>query len=100
VFIDGLTDLEAAAVVAAMKEVAALGLVAARHLRTDIYEVRALAGPRSFRLLFSAEGRSGHILLSLSAFEKKTQRTPYREIELAERRLRDWRPRAKPKGTP
>jgi phage-related protein len=81
-----------------MKEVAVAGMSTARHLRGDIYEVRALAGTRSFRLLFAAQGRSAHILLALSAFEKKTQRTPHREIELAERRLRDWRSRAKPRG--
>jgi phage-related protein len=32
-------------------------------------------------------------LLSLSAFEKRTQKTPPREIEIAETRLRDWRNR-------
>jgi len=46
---------------------------AARHLRGDIYEVRADAPTRSFRLLFSAEVvRSG--LLSLSAFERTQKR--------------------------
>lgn len=55
--------------------------------------MRADASTRSFRLLFSAEGRLGQILLSLSAFTKKTQKTPVRELELAERRLGDWRAR-------
>jgi hypothetical protein len=32
-------------------------------------------------------------LLSLSVFEKRTQKTPPREIEMAEHRLRDWRDR-------
>jgi hypothetical protein len=40
-FVDGLTDEEAATVVAAMKEVVALGLAVTRHLRDDIHEVRA-----------------------------------------------------------
>jgi phage-related protein len=91
-FLDELTDEEVAAVVAGMKEVAELGLAASRHLRGDIYEVRADARTRTFRLLFSSEGRKGRVL-SLSAFEKRTQRTPPRGIELAERRLRDWRAR-------
>ena len=93
-FLDELTDEEVASIVASMKEVAELGLPASRHLRGDIYEVRADARTRTFRLLFSSEGRKGRILLSLSAFEKRTQRTPPREIELAERRLRDWRGRS------
>jgi|HubBroStandDraft_1064217.scaffolds.fasta_scaffold06385_8 phage-related protein len=92
-FLDGLTDGEVAAIVAGMKEVAASGVAAAKHLRGDVYEVRADASTRSFRLLFSAEGRLGQILLSLSAFTKKTQKTPVRELELAERRLGDWRAR-------
>jgi phage-related protein len=68
-------------------------LPAAKHLRGDIYEIRADAPTRSFRLLFSGEGRFKQVLLSLSAFSKKTQKTPPRELELAERRLRDWRDR-------
>lgn len=84
-----------ASVVAAMKEVAGRGRAAARHLRGDIYEVRAQASTRSFRILFSAEGRDKHVLLSLSAFEKRTQKTPPAEFELAEGRLRDWRTRAR-----
>ena len=92
-FLDGLTDEEAAAIVAGMKEVAERGLAAARHLRGDIYEVRAHASTRSFRVLFSAEGRFSQVLLSLSAFEKRTQKTPPRELDLAENRLQDWRKR-------
>jgi phage-related protein len=92
-FIDALTDEEVASIIAGMKDVVERGLHAARHLRGDIYEVRADAATRSFRLLFSAEGSSGQVLLSLSAFEKRTQKTPLRELELAEDRLRDWRHR-------
>jgi hypothetical protein len=41
VFLDGLSDHDAASVVAAMADVRDLGLEEARHLRGDIYEVRA-----------------------------------------------------------
>lgn len=92
-FLDELTDDELAEVVAAMKEVAREGLPAAKHLRGEIYEVRADAATRSFRILFATEGRYSQILLSLSAFEKRTQKTPPRELGLAEMRLRDWRAR-------
>jgi phage-related protein len=30
------------------------------------------------------------VLLSLSAFVKKTQKTPKSELQLAEQRLKDW----------
>jgi phage-related protein len=90
-FLDGLTDEEVAAVVAAMKEIAKLGLTAARHLRGDLYEVHAEAETRSFRMLFAQETK--FILLSLHGIQKKTQKTPLRELETAERRLKDWRGR-------
>ena len=91
-FLDALTDEEAATVVAAMREVGRLGLAAARHLRGDLYEVRAETETRSFRMLFAQETK--FILLSLHGLQKKTQKTPQREIEVAERRLKDWRHRA------
>jgi phage-related protein len=94
-FIADLPDEDAAAVVAAMKDVATVGLSAARHLRGEIYEVRADGLRASYRLLFSVEGRRGQVLLALEAFSKKSQKTPDRVIGLAERRLRDWRSRAK-----
>lgn len=96
-FFDELTDEEAAEVLAAMKEVADIGLEAARHLRGDIYEVRAEARTRTFRVLFASEGRFSQVLLSLVAFVKKTQKTPRSELELAEDRLRQWRERGKAK---
>jgi phage-related protein len=34
-------------------------------------------------------------LLGLSSFEKKTQKTPDRELALAKRRLSDWRERGR-----
>lgn len=94
-FIDELSDEDTADVFVGMKEVREVGLVAARHLRGDIYEVRVDGLNRAYRVLFAAEGRYDHVLLSLSAFTKKTQRTPPREIKLAEVRLADWRSRAK-----
>ena len=99
-FLDDLNDDEVAAIVAGMKEVADRGLPAAKHLRGDIYDVRADASTRSFRLLFSAEGKYSQVLLSLSAFTKETQKTPQRELDVAEDRLRDWRQRGTAKGKP
>ncbi len=81
-------------VVAAMKDVRETGLTAARHLRGEIYEVRADGERQTFRLLFAPEGRRSQVLLALEAFSKKTQKTPHAKIELAERRLADCRRRA------
>lgn len=84
---------DAAHILAAMDEVAATGTVAARHLRGDIWEVRATGGSRIFRILFATEDRYSQVLLALEGFTKKSQRTPSAAIDLAESRLRDWRAR-------
>lgn len=94
-FIRKLADHEVASIAAGMRDVRQRGVVAARHLRDEIYEVRADAKSRSFRLLFAREGRHHHVLLALSIFEKRTQKTPPNEIALAQRRLVDWRSRGK-----
>lgn len=92
-FLMDLTDDARVEVVAAMKDVKENGMVAARHVRGDIYEVRASHAGMEFRILFAAEGRQSHILLALEGFDKKTQKTPAHLIDLALKRLTDWRDR-------
>ena len=82
-------------ILAAMKDVQRNGLPVARHLRGDIYEVRATGARAAYRVLFATEGSRGQVLLAVSAFSKKTQKTPPGELALAERRLADWRRRAR-----
>lgn len=94
-FLRGLSDDDAAAVLAAMMAVRSQGLRAARHLNGDVYEVRADGDRQTFRILFATEGKSGNILLWLEGFAKKTQKTPPDKIRLAERRLADWRSRGR-----
>jgi phage-related protein len=91
----GLTSEERAEIVAAMKEVERDGVRAAKHLRGDIYEVKADTAAKFFRVLFAAEGRYGQVLLSLEVFAKKTRKTPQSKLELAEKRLKDWRRRGR-----
>lgn len=92
-FIDGLSDSDAAEVHAAMRDVRDAGLRAARHLREEIYEVRAEGANDSYRILFAAEGKKSRILLGLVATTKHSQQTPPKDIRLAERRLSEWRHR-------
>jgi phage-related protein len=92
-FLEQLSKTDRRAVLYAMKKVEQKGLVAARHVRGDIYEVRIEGDRQSFRILFATEGRYQQVLLSLEGFSKKTQKTPQEKIELAEQRLRDWRQR-------
>jgi phage-related protein len=90
-FLMSLTSDERVEIVAAMNEVGRDGLAAARHLRGDIYEVKADTSEKFFRVLFATEGQFGEVLLSLEAFAKKTNKTPKANIEVAERRLKAWR---------
>ena len=92
-FLDRLSDHDAAAVVAAMKEVRQKGLRAARHLDEDIWEVRADGDRVIYRVLFAPEGEKQQVLLALAGFNKKTQKTPPSVLRLARRRLKDWRAR-------
>lgn len=94
-FIRRVPDEDKAAILAAMKDVRREGVTAARHLRGELFEVRADGDRVIYRVLFAQEGEHSQMLLSLVAFNKKTQKTPPAQIELAMRRLRDWRSRAR-----
>lgn len=92
-FMMGLTSDERAAIVAGMKEVEREGLSVARHLRGDIYEVKADTDDRFFRILFATEGAYSQVLLALDGFPKTSKKTPHEKIKLAQARLTDWRKR-------
>jgi phage-related protein len=98
-FISELTDTDAAAVVAAMKDVQRHGLLAGKHIRGPIYEVLADGEKATFRVLFAPVGRRQNVLLALEAFSKKSQKTPMPKLHLAERRLSDWLGRGRPRRT-
>ena len=94
-FIASLTDVEAADIAAAMSDVRRDGIRAAKHVEGEIYEVKADSERQAFRILFAQEGMHDQVLLALEGFSKKRQRLPRSKIELAQRRLRDWRSRGR-----
>lgn len=57
-----------------------------KHLGDGIYELRAESGGNIFRVFFIFD--EGNIVLLFNGFQKKTQKTPQREISKA-KRLRD-----------
>ena len=83
-FLLKLPDEDRAAIFEEMEHVRKYGKSVARHLHKDIYEVRAIYNTKAYRILFACQGRFEQILLSLEGFQKKTQSTPKRSINLAE----------------
>jgi phage-related protein len=57
------------------------------HLRGAVWEVRTSLGNRIARTLFAVEG--GQMIL-LHGFIKKTQQTQSSDIDLAEKRFKEW----------
>lgn len=57
----------------------------------DIWEVRVQLAGNIFRLLGFFEGN--RVVILTNGFQKKTQKTPKREIELAEARKREYQSR-------
>jgi phage-related protein len=57
------------------------------HLRGAIWEIRSSLGTRIARTLFAVENSQ---LVLLHGFIKKTQKTPKRDIDVAEKRFKEW----------
>jgi phage-related protein len=78
-----------------MGEVERTGVTAAKHVEGEIYEVKAEGDRQTFRVLFAQEGEHDQVLLALVGLSKKQQKLPREAIELARRRLKDWRSRGR-----
>ena len=52
-----------------------------KHLEDGIYELRAIYGGETYRILFFFD--EGHLVVLCNAFQKKTQKTPRAVIDLA-----------------
>ena len=57
------------------------------HLRGAVWEVRTSLGNRIARTLFAVEGG---LMVLLHGFIKKTQQTQSSDIDLAEKRFKEW----------
>jgi phage-related protein len=90
-FLDSLNAKQAQKVLWVLKVVQELPRVPIQYL----WEVRAEFGGDAFRLLGFWE--AGRLIILTNGFAKKTQKTPGREIALAEQRKRDYLNRRKAK---
>jgi len=91
-FLDTLSDTQTKKILWVMKLVRELNPVPSQYfakmLNTDeIWEVRVQMGGNIFRLLGFIEG--DRLVILTNGFQKKSQKTPRREIELAEARKRE-----------
>jgi len=98
VFLAGLDSRQAQKVAWVLRLVKDLPMVPKQYFKklegtNEIWEVRADLGNDAFRLLgFWDEGR---LIILTNAFAKKTQKTPDRQITLAEKRRADYLSRKK-----
>jgi phage-related protein len=99
--LDQLSDEDSAAVAVAMKEVRNAGRshIDVNHLHGDIWQIEVDGHSVIYRLLFAEEGRFSQVLLALEIVNKKWQSAKRRHIQLAERRLADWRGRGRRQGS-
>jgi phage-related protein len=92
-FLDSLSGKQAQKVVWVLRLVEELDSVPAQYLKKlvgteELWEVRAQHGGDTFRLLGFFDG--ARLVVLVSGFAKKTQRTPPQEIARAEERRRDY----------
>lgn len=91
-FLDTLSDNQTKKILWVLKLVRELDPVPSQYFTKlvnsdDIWEVRVQVGGNIFRLLGFIEGV--RLVILTNGFQKKTQKTPRREIELAETRKRE-----------
>ena len=88
-YLDTLSDKQVTKIAWVLKLVRETDPVPSNYLKKlvntdDIWEIRVNVGRDTFRLLGFLKGREWVILTN--SFQKKTQKTPSKEIKLAERR--------------
>ena len=91
--LDSLTDNQATKIAWVLKLIREFELIPAKYFKKltnteDIWEVRVDVGKNIFRLLGFFHGRE--LIILTNSFQKKSQKTPLKEIRLAEKRKRDF----------
>ncbi len=91
-FLESLTDKQAQKVAWTLRVIRDLDLVPQEYFKklkpTQIWEVRVQVGNNIFRILGFIDGKE--LIVLTNGFQKKTQKTPKKEIELAEKRMKDY----------
>jgi phage-related protein len=92
-FLDSLNGKQAQKVVWVLRLIEELPQVPTQYFKklegtSDLWEVRVQLGSDAIRLLGFFDG--GRLVVLTNGFAKKTQKTPARELALAEQRKRDY----------
>ena len=92
-FLNSLTDKQAKKVAWVLRLIRDLNFIPKEYLKkmvntNDIWEVRIQSSKDIFRILCFFD--KGNLIVLTNAFVKKTQKTPIKEIKLAEKRKQDY----------
>ncbi len=91
--LDKLSDKQVAKITWVLKVIREVNSVPTNYFKKlvntdDIWEVRVDVGRDTFRLLGFFDGKE--LVILTNSFQKKTQKTPSKEIKLAERRKKEY----------
>jgi phage-related protein len=100
-YLDTLNDKQVEKILWVLKVVKELHIVPQNYLKKlvstdDIWEIRVRSGNNIFRLL--GFFHSGALIILTNGFTKKTQTTPKNEIEIAEKRKKEYLERRRNKN--
>ena len=99
-FLDTLTDKHAKKVAWVLRIVRDMDIIPKEYFKklisTELWEVRVQIGSNAIRILGFLEGNNFIVLTN--GFYKKTQKTPKKEIEIAEKRMKEYLIRSKSNG--
>ena len=92
-FLDSLSGEQAQKVTWVLQLIEDLDAIPAQYFKKlvntdDLWEIRVQAGNNTFRLLGFLEGNQ--VVILNHAFQKKTQKTPKKEIQIAEARKKNY----------
>ncbi|MFC1887018.1 type II toxin-antitoxin system RelE/ParE family toxin [Thermodesulfobacteriota bacterium] len=91
--LDTLPDEQVAKIGWVLKLIREIDQVSSKYLKklintNDIWEIRVDVGKNTFRLLGFFHGRE--LIVLTNSFQKKSQKTPMKEIRLAEQRKKEF----------
>ncbi len=91
--LDTLSDVETTKIAWVLKLVREIDRIPSKYFKKlvntkDIWEVRVDVGRNTFRLLGFSRGQE--LIVLTNSFQKKTRKTPVREINLAEKRKQEY----------